>query len=415
MRIGFRGTVLLATALLALAAPAISQNALSALDTDVDQVTKKARASVVTVFAQRTTTVRGAAKPRLYTRVGSGVAVEDDVILTTASVVLGAERLLVRTMNGTQVDASLIGMDPVFNVALLRVPELHLPPLPFATGRAPQAGDWIIALGTSYRAQPTQSVGYVAFRFPEPRIPLLQLTNTVYPGNSGGAALNPRGELVGIVQGELASPEASVNSGGERRPGGMSFVLPVETVRPVYLSLRRDGRVRHGYLGVSTTAASVMSDTEQGLEVPIGARIESIASGGPASLLVQRLTAFAHLFGSALPLPIAQFVPDWLTLGFGGVAFLLSIRRLWQTTVLRAIVTPASLAVWPFRLLVLALVSFLLCAASIAVAQATGRSELVPIGFILGWPAAMLLAPVVTYVEFRDVWHHSQSLDVKRH
>jgi serine protease Do len=285
MRIGFRGTVLLATALLALAAPARSQNALSALDTDVDQVTKKARASVVTVFAQRTTTVRGVAKRRLHTRVGSGVAVEDDVILTTASVVIGAERLLVRTMNGTQVDASLIGMDPVFNVALLRVPELHLPPLPFATGRAPQAGDWIIALGTSYRAQPTQSVGYVAYRFPEPRIPLLQLTKTVYPGNSGGAALNPRGELVGIIQGELASPEASVNSGGERRPGGMSFVLPAETVRPVYLSLRRDGRVRHGYLGVSTTAASVMSDTEQGLEVPIGARIESIAAGGPAARL----------------------------------------------------------------------------------------------------------------------------------
>jgi S1-C subfamily serine protease len=56
-------------------------------------------------------------------------------------------------------------------------------------------------------------------------------------------------------------------------------------VRPVYQSLRRDGRVRHGYLGVSTTAASVMSDTEQGLEVPIGAKIEAITPGGPAARL----------------------------------------------------------------------------------------------------------------------------------
>ena len=126
-----------------------------------------------------------------------------------------------------------------------------------------------------------------------------------------------------------------------------------------------------------------------------------LASGGLPSLLVQRLTAFGHLFGSALPLPIAQFVPDWLTLGFGGVAFLLSIRRLWQTAGLRAIVAPISLAVWPFRLLVFALGSFLLCVASVALAHATGRSELVPVGFILGWPAAMLLAPVVTYVELR--------------
>jgi len=277
-------------ALLALAVPVRAQTALSALQTDVDQVTKKARASVVTVFAQRTATVRGARdaqpKRRLHTRVGSGVAVEEDAILTTASVVLGAERVMVRTANGIQLDAVVAGIDPVFNVALLRVPELRLPPIPFATGRPAQAGDWVIALGTSYRAQPTQSVGYVAFRFAEPRIPLLQLTNTVYPGNSGGAALNPRGELVGIVQGELASPEASLSGASdERRPGGMSFVLPVETVRPVYQSLRKEGRVRHGYLGVSTTAVSVTSDTEQGLEVPIGARIESVAAGGPAARL----------------------------------------------------------------------------------------------------------------------------------
>ena len=281
--------VVCAAMLLLPAAPLFGQSPLSALQTDVDQVTQKARASVVTVFAQRTAMVRGArdSQPRrkLHTRVGSGVAVEENLILTTASVVLGAERVMVRTANGLQVDAELAGLDPVFNIALLKVPELRLPAIPFASGRPAQEGDWVIALGTSFRAQPTQSVGYVASRYPEPRVPLLQLTNTVYPGNSGGAALNPRGELVGIVQGELASPSASAGSvDGERRPGGMSFVLPVETVRPVYLSLRREGRVRHGYFGVTTSAASVKSDAE-GVEVPIGARIESIAPGGPAARL----------------------------------------------------------------------------------------------------------------------------------
>ena len=130
------------------------------------------------------------------------------------------------------------------------------------------------------------------------------------------------------------------------------------------------------------------------------------ASVEPSSLLVQRLAAFGHLFGSALPLPLAQFVPDGLAVGLGGVALLVSARRIWKIAALGAIVTPVPLAVWPFRLLDLALGSFLLCVASIAVAHVTGRSELVPIGFILGWPAAMLLAPVVTYVELRDVWHH---------
>jgi hypothetical protein len=124
------------------------------------------------------------------------------------------------------------------------------------------------------------------------------------------------------------------------------------------------------------------------------------------SVGVQRLSAFAHLFGSALPLPLAQFVPDALTVGLGGVTFLLSIRRLLRMATARALVTPESLATWPFRLLVLALVSFVLCVGSIAIAHLTGRSELVPIGFILGWPAAMLLAPIVTCVELTEAWRH---------
>src|SRR5258705_7174907 len=108
MKHGLLGSALFAAALLAGAVPARAQSSLSALQTDVDQVTKKARASVVTVFAQRTATVRGARdaqpKPKLHTRVGSGVAVDEDLILTTASVVVGAERVLVRAANGIQVD-----------------------------------------------------------------------------------------------------------------------------------------------------------------------------------------------------------------------------------------------------------------------------------------------------------------------
>lgn len=277
---------------LAYAAPGFAQGALSALQTDVDQITLTARASVVSVFAQRAFAVAASrthgAERRLHTRVGSGVAVDENLILTTASVVLGADRVLVRSVNGLQVDADVVGIDPVFNLALLRVPQLRLPPIRFAEQRPPQVGDWVIALGTSYRAQPTQSVGYVAYRYPEPRMALLQLTNTVYPGNSGGAALNTRGELVGIIQGELGVPGAGAAPDGERRPAGMSFVLPVENVRPVYESLRRDGRVRHGYLGVSTSGASVQSETEAGLSVPIGALVETVEPGGPAARLALR-------------------------------------------------------------------------------------------------------------------------------
>lgn len=271
----------------ALPSPVEAEDARALGTEQVDAIARRARPSMVTVVAQRTVTHKATAKEpagkRTHNRVGSGVAIEKDAILTTASVVIGAQRVLVVTENGIQVLAEVVGFDPVMNVALLRVPGLTLSPVRFAS-RAPGVGDPVVALGSSYRAAPTQSVGRIAYRFREPRSSLLQLTNEVYPGNSGGAALDARGELVGLVQGELGTPEApGQRDGRERRPGGMSFVIPVEDIQRVYNDLRASGRVRHGFLGVSTRAAFVDSDTQPGLRVPIGALVEAVQPGGPAA------------------------------------------------------------------------------------------------------------------------------------
>lgn len=270
-----------------LTGPVRAQSTLSALQTDVDQIARRARPSVVTVFAQRSAGDRNAARgmpPRVLTRVGSGVAIADSRILTTASVVLGAERLAVRTANGLEADARLVGVDPISNVAVLDVPSLRLPVLTLATEHPAEIGDWVVSLGTSYRAQSTQSVGNVAYRHREPHLTLLQLTNTVYPGNSGAAAVNTQGELVGLVQGELGSPEL-VEGAGEDRPAPGSFVIPVEALRPVIASLEHDGRVRHGFLGVTTRAISVASVRQGGPRQPIGAMVEAIVPGSPAEKL----------------------------------------------------------------------------------------------------------------------------------
>jgi len=270
---------------LLLAPAARPQDAASSLPMNVDEIANRAEYSVVTVLVQRTETRARSDTRRpassVHTRVGSGVAVEESVILTTASVVLGAEHIFVRTSNGLQVEAQPAGMDLVFNVALLRVPDLQFPWLRPAA-RPAQLGDRVIVVGTSYRAQSTQSVGMVEYVYREPRTSLLQLTNIVYPGNSGGAALDTQGELVGIVQGELGSPDPGRGKGAERRPSGMSFVMPIQQVWPVYQSLKRHGRVRHGYLGVSTRAEVVRSEIDNA-EVALGARVESVQAGGPAA------------------------------------------------------------------------------------------------------------------------------------
>jgi len=267
------------------AATACPQGAPGSPLMNVDEIASRAGRGVVTVFIQRTETRARSSTGRptssVHTRVGSGVAVEESVILTTASVVLGAEHIFVRTSNGLQVEAQPAGMDLVFNVALLRVPDLQFPWLRPAA-RPAQLGDRVIVVGTSYRAQSTQSVGMVEYVYREPRTSLLQLTNIVYPGNSGGAALDTQGELVGIVQGELGSPDPGRGKGAERRPSGMSFVMPIQQVWPVYQSLKRHGRVRHGYLGVSTRAEVVRSEIDNA-EVALGARVESVQAGGPAA------------------------------------------------------------------------------------------------------------------------------------
>jgi S1-C subfamily serine protease len=261
------------------------QGALPPLSENVNEVASQAGRSVVTVLAQRTVsrTKSSSGRPVVSTRtrVGSGVAVEENVVLTTASIALGADRIFVRTSNGLEVEARPVGVDLVFNVAMLRVPDLQLPWLRPA-GRPAQLGDRVIVVGTSYRAQSTQSVGMIEYIYREPRSSLLQLTNIVYPGNSGGAALDTRGELIGIVQGELGSSDPGKGRGAERRPSGMSFVMPIQQVWPVYLSLKREGHMRHGYLGVSTRAEVVRGEIDDA-EVALGARVESVQPGGPAA------------------------------------------------------------------------------------------------------------------------------------
>jgi serine protease Do len=268
-------------------AHALAQSTGPAAPANLDVLVQRVRPAVVTILSQNTELRRASrdAKPvsRTHTRVGSGVAIETSQILTTASVVLRAERVRVRTANGLEADAQIVGVDPVFNVALLRVNDLRLPALPFSSARGGRIGDWVLTVGSSYRFQLTESVGTISAIYPEPRLSLLQLTNTVSPGNSGAAAVNARGELLGIVQGELGSPEIHPSLDNERRPSGISFVLPAETVYRVVQALQRDGRLRHGYLGVTTSGASVPSESERGLDIPIGAIVENVVPGGPAA------------------------------------------------------------------------------------------------------------------------------------
>ncbi len=272
--------------LLALPAPGLrAQGALSALESDVDIIARNARPSVVTIVA-RSTSDRPRASAGSGTRIGSGVAIAEDEVLTTASVVQGARRIWVRTVNSLQLEATVVGVDPIANVALLKVPGVRLPPMRFGVTRPPRVGDWVITVGTSRdnAERITHTLGSIAYRHRDPRLALWQLTNSVFPGFSGAAVVNSWGELVGLLEGQLDPESQAGVSASERIPQGMSFMLPVESLRPVFLALKGEGRVHYGYLGVSTRAVSVESETARGTRVPLGAEILDVVPGGPAAL-----------------------------------------------------------------------------------------------------------------------------------
>jgi serine protease Do len=290
-RRGARAPLALALWCAALLTPPSSsaQTTLSALQADVTRLANRARPSVVTVIAQRTAVRPGTSnrpsEHRLLTRVGSGVTMREDEVITTRSVVVGAEQVRVRTVNGLEAPATLIGDDPISNLAVLRVADLRLTPIRVAGGAPPSVGDWVMTIGTSYRGEFTQSVGNVTYQERDPRMALIQLSNAVYPGNSGGAALNSGGELVGVVQGDLGLSDAARGAGEDTAPGGASFILPVQSLMPVYEQLRQSHRVTYGWMGVSTRVVEVESESEAGVRIPLGALVESVVQGGPAARL----------------------------------------------------------------------------------------------------------------------------------
>jgi serine protease Do len=288
------GAGVAALALVALAgvlasAPAPAQTTLSALQADVSRVANRARPSVVAVIAQRTAVRPGTSnrptERRVLTRVGSGVTLREDEIVTTHSVVDGAELVHVRTVNGLEASATVVGDDPISNLAVLRVADLKLTPLRIASGPPSAIGDWIMTIGTSYRGEFTQSVGNVTYQERDPRVALVQLSNAVYPGNSGGAALNSAGELVGVVQGDLGLSGVASLPGDAGGPGGASFILPIASVLPVYEELRQNHHVAYGWMGVSTRVIEVESESQAGVRIPLGALVESVVPGGPAAKL----------------------------------------------------------------------------------------------------------------------------------
>ncbi|MCP9838035.1 trypsin-like peptidase domain-containing protein [Cyanobium sp. N.Huapi 1H5] len=181
---------------------------------------------------------------------GSGVVIDGrrSLVLTNAHVVDSVDRVTVTLADGRQLDGTVVGTDPVTDLAVVRITgQGSLSAAPLGDSEALEVGDWAIALGSPYGLERTVTLGIVSslhrdinsLGFADKRLDLIQTDAAINPGNSGGPLINAAGEVIGI--------NTLVRSG----PGaGLGFAIPINLAKKVADQLGEGGSVVHPYLGL---------------------------------------------------------------------------------------------------------------------------------------------------------------------
>jgi Do/DeqQ family serine protease len=180
---------------------------------------------------------------------GSGVIISPDgYIVTNHHVVDNASKLTVKLYDGKTYDATLIGTDADTEIALIKIDATNLPSIPFGSSDALRLGEWVLAIGNPYELHSTVTAGIISAKSRSLGAigqtgleSFIQTDAAVNPGNSGGALVNTKGELVGINT-LIKSPTGSY--------AGYSFAVPETIVRKVVADLKEYGVVQRALMGV---------------------------------------------------------------------------------------------------------------------------------------------------------------------
>ena len=212
--------------------------------------------------------------------VGSGFLISDDgYILTNHHVVDGAESITVRLSDRRELTAKLVGSDPTYDVALLKVEGKGLPVLHQGKSAALKPGQWVVAIGSplgleqSVTAGIVSAVGRTARDTGQQYVPFIQTDVAINRGNSGGPLLNTAGEVVGINSQILS------NSGGYM---GVSFAIPIDLAMGAVQQIKTSGKVSRGMLGVVIQPIDAGQAKALGLSSNDGALVNSVEPGSAA-------------------------------------------------------------------------------------------------------------------------------------
>ncbi len=210
---------------------------------------------------------------------GSGVIISPDGhIVTNHHVIEKAQSLEVTLNNNQTFKAQVIGSDASSDIALLKIEaNRQLPYLAFGDSDRSAIGEWVLAVGNPFNLTSTVTAGIISAKArsisPMNDMSFIQTDAAVNPGNSGGALVNTRGDLIGI------------NTAIKSRTGsyvGYSFAVPSNIAKKVVEDLLEFGTVQKGILGITTLRSSSKEAIAQGLDQIEGVYVASVAKNSGA-------------------------------------------------------------------------------------------------------------------------------------
>ena len=211
---------------------------------------------------------------------GSGfILSEDGYVLTNNHVVEEADEIIVALSDRREREATLIGADPVSDLALLKIESSGLPVVKVGQSESLQVGEWVMAIGSPFGFELSVTAGIVSAKgrsLPDDRgnyVPFIQTDVAINPGNSGGPLFNLKGEVVGI------NSQIFTRSGGFM---GLSFAIPMDIAMEVVEQLKDKGSVSRGWLGVQIQRVDRDLAESFGLDRAAGALVTRIFADSPA-------------------------------------------------------------------------------------------------------------------------------------
>jgi serine protease Do len=213
---------------------------------------------------------------------GSGVIITKDGYIVTNNHVVDQSAEIEVTLNDKRTfKAKVIGTDPNTDIALIKIEAANLPIIAFGNSDSLKVGEWVLAVGNPFNLTSTVTAGIVSAKARNINIinsqmkieSFIQTDAAVNPGNSGGALVNTRGELVGINT-AIASQTGSY--------AGYAFAVPVSIVKKVVGDLRQYGVVQRALLGVEISDINDKLSKDKNLKTLEGAYVGKVSDNSAA-------------------------------------------------------------------------------------------------------------------------------------